>query len=143
MVALKLLSKEDVIAAYLKSFGFTGERLRSVVQLFADDLKSFASDDGEDLMLHVDCILLKIARRVFSKVSLDDEQLLAQFKLCFLLADGARFCSVNRLHKLVLPQTLIQKMREYFVRNAPSCHYTEMPPQSLENMPSLQGVRHA
>ena len=132
MVALKLLSKDDVITAYLKSFGFQGERLVSLVATVSADLTSFSSDDGEVLIQKVDAILLKLARHVFPHSHLKNEQLLAQFKLCFLRAKGAEKCSPNDLKSLSLSKELIEEMRSLFVINAPLCHYLDMPDQSLD-----------
>ena len=141
MVALKLLSKDDVIAAYLKSFGFQGERLAAAVSAISADLKTFSSDDGEALIKKVDLILLKTARKIFLHAELADEQLLAQFKLCFILAGGAEKCSPAALKTLSLPESLISEMRLLFVVNAPACHYQEMPAQSLDYS-SIEEKKH-
>ena len=141
MVALKLLSKDDVIAAYLKSFGFHGDRLTAMVSAISADLKTFSSDDGEALIKKVDLILLKTARKIFPHAKLADEQLLAQFKLCFLLANGAEKCSSAALKTLSLPDGLIAEMRQLFVVNAPACHYQDMPAQSLDYT-SAEALHH-
>ena len=45
--------------------------------------------NGDELVKKIDAFLLRLARRTFSKTGLADEQLLAEFKLCFLLCNGA------------------------------------------------------
>ncbi len=135
MVAIKIQSKEDIIGAYLCSLGFAGRELPSIVKTVAGQL-DFQSADGDELVGKIDSILLEMARKTFPESGLADEQLLAQFKLCFLLCGGAEQCTVQGIRQLNLPAGLTKAMRERFIVNAPACHYTEMKPQKIESFRS-------
>ena len=84
MVAIKIQSKEDIIAAYLTSLGFNPQQLPEIVPAVAAEL-DFRNGNGDELVKKIDAFLLRLARRTFSKTGLADEQLLAELKLCFLL----------------------------------------------------------
>ena len=111
MAAIKILGKEDIIAAYLRSLGFGGQDLPKIVKAVAE-LLDFQSADGDELIDKIDAVLLKIARKSFPDSPLEDEQLLAEFKLCFLLCNGAAQCTVQSIRKLRLPTELTQTLRK-------------------------------
>ena len=94
MVAINIQSKEDIIAAYLTSLGFNPQQLPEIVPAVAAEL-DFRNGNGDELVKKIDAFLLRLARRTFSKTDLADEQLLAEFKLCFLLCNGADFCTAE------------------------------------------------
>ena len=132
MVAVKIQSKEDIIKAYLKSFGFEKERLVIVTETILGKLQNVPIQDADKIVQFIDDILTKQAKRIFSPSPLEDNQLLAQFKLCFFKCKGAKCCSTDNLKKLQLPEDLIAKMRKSYVVNAPQYHYQAMKPQSIE-----------
>ncbi len=132
MVTIKIQSREDIIAAYLKSFGFCDDKLAAVVSAVTGNLQKVRCGSGEELLAFVDGFLLKTARKIFMNSRLDDEQLLAQFKLCFILCRGAEKCTSYGLKSFKLPSELTAQMRACAVTNAPPCKYTEMTPQKIE-----------
>lgn len=132
MVAIKIQSKEDIIAAYLASLGFRESQLSDIVSAVSGRL-DFHSDNGDELVGKIDDILLKLAGKTFPEAKLDREQLLAEFKLCFLLCDGAGQCTAQGIKELNMPAELTKAMRRCFVVNAPACHYQEMKPQKIES----------
>ena len=133
MVAIKIQSKEDIIAAYLTSLGFNPQQLPEIVPAVAAEL-DFRNGNGDELVKKIDAFLLRLARRTFSKTGLADEQLLAEFKLCFLLCNGADLCTAESCRRLSLPAELVRRMRERFVVAPPSCLYAEMKPQAIESI---------
>ena len=132
MVTIRIQSKEDIIAAYLKSFGFKGDKLASVVAAVVQNLDKSGCENGEVLLGLVDNFLLKTAKKIFPQSRLDDEQLLAEFKLCFLLCGGSDKCSTEELKNFKLPLALIRQMQQNYVINAPQYKYAEMKPQVIE-----------
>ncbi len=132
MVAIKIQSKEDIIAAYLASLGFSGKNLSPVVSAVSGRL-NFHSDNGDELVGKIDDVLLKLAEKTFPDTKLDREQLLAEFKLCFLLCNGASQCSAQEIKDLDMPAELTKAMRRCFVVSAPACSYHEMKPQKIES----------
>lgn len=136
MVTIRIQSKEDIIAAYLKSFGFNNDKLASVVGAVARSLDKVCCSNGEELLSLVDSFLLKAARKTFPESELDNEQLLAQFKLCFLLCGGSEKCSADGLKTFKLPDGLVRQMRECYIVNAPRYRYAEMKPQIIESFHS-------
>lgn len=135
MAAIKILGKEDIIAAYLRSLGFGGQDLPKIVKAVAEQL-DFQSADGDELIDKIDAVLLKIARKTFPDSPLQDEQLLAEFKLCFILCNGSAQCTVQSIKKLRLPTELTQTLHNCYIVNAPACHYAEMKPQQIESFGS-------
>lgn len=134
MVTVKIQSKEDIIRAYLKSFGFNDKKLEVITQTVLTRLNNSALKNAEDLVLFIDDILLKQAQQIFTSSTLPPTQLLAQFKLCFLLCDGANACSEDNLKQLRLPLQLIKDMQKHYVVNAPQYHYADMKPQVIESL---------
>ena len=142
MVALKIRDKEDILTAYLKSFGFSGNKLKALSENLLQKLPGLTSKDGEKLISYTDKIILKNARLVFKSAALSDEQLLAQFKLCFLLCRGADFCSLENLKNTELPADLIKQMQNHFIINAPQYHFAVMKPQKIESFHTKKKKNH-
>ena len=67
MVAIKIQSKEDIIAAYLTSLGFNPQQLPEIVPAVAAEL-DFRNGNGDELVKKIDAFLLRLARRTFSFV---------------------------------------------------------------------------
>ncbi len=135
MVAIKILSKEDVIAAYLCSLNFPVSHIDTLVHLLKNKI-SLNSDDANDLIKEIDCLLLNMARKVFPNTKLSNEQLLTQFKLQFILNNGAKQCVKNGIKNFELPTQLVENMRANLFFSAPSYHYSEMKPQKIETFGS-------
>lgn len=132
MVAIKILSKEDVIAAYLCSLGFPQSHIGNLVNVVKAKL-NLKSDNADELIKEIDVFLLNMAKKVFPELSLDDTQLLTQFKLEFILNNGAQWCSQDGIKNFELPQKLVENMRKNLFFSAPVCHYREMKPQTIES----------
>lgn len=132
MVAIKILSKEDVIAAYLCSLGFSQSHIGNLVTVIKAKL-NLKSDNADELIKEIDLLLLDMARKVFPDLTLDDIQLLTQFKLAFILNEGAKYCVKDGIKNFELPQTLVENMRNNLFFSAPVCHYSEMKPQTIES----------
>lgn len=132
MVAIKILSKEDVIAAYLCSLNFPIGHIEGLVCLIKNKL-SLKSDNADELIKEIDLFLLSMAQKVFPETGLDNEQLLTQFKLQFILNNGAEQCTVNGIKNFELPHQLVDDMRKNLFFSAPVCHYSEMKPQKIES----------
>ena len=132
MVAIKILSKEDVIAAYLCSLGFPQSHIRNLVNVIKAKL-NLKSNNADELIKEIDIFLLNMARKVFPDLALDDVQLLTQFKLSFILNSGADWCSKNGIKNFELPNQLVENMRKNLFFSAPVYHYSEMKPQTIES----------
>ena len=85
MVTIKIQGKEDIIEAYLRSLGFGGKQLLDIVETIAEHI-DFKSGNGDELVAKLDGVLLKLAAQTFPNSGFADEQLLAEFKLCFYCA---------------------------------------------------------
>lgn len=131
MVTIKIQGKEDIIEAYLRSLGFDGKQLLDIVETIAEHI-DFKSGNGDELVAKLDGVLLKLAAQTFPNSGFADEQLLAEFKLCFLLCNAADSLTVQDFKQLKMPEKLVKTLRECFVLNAPAYDYSEMKPQKLE-----------
>ena len=63
MVAIKILSKEDVIAAYLCSLGFPQSHIENLVDVVKAKL-NLKSDNADELIKEIDVFLLNMAKKV-------------------------------------------------------------------------------
>lgn len=133
MAALIIQNKEDILSAYLKTFGFEGKKSDVLTAALLQKLPEPVSKNGEELIAHADKIILKIAKNIFKNAKLDNAQLLAQFKLCFLLCGGADMCTLDNLKKIEFSADLAEQMKKHFVINAPQYHMSAMKPQKIEN----------
>ena len=135
MVTLKILSKEDIIAAYLCSLGFSQERIDGLVEVIKNKI-SFKAENADELIKEIDTFLLKMAKSIYPELKIDNDLLLTHFKLEFLLNNGADICAQNGVKNFELPQELIQKMQKGLFFSAPVCQYKEMKPQKIETFGS-------
>ena len=133
MAALIIQNKEDILAAYLKTFGFVGKKADVLTAALLQKIPEPISKNGEELIAYADKIILKVAKNIFKNAKLADEQLLAQFKLCFLLCSGAEKCTLDNLKKIEFSADLVEQMKKHFVINAPQYHMSVMKPQKIEN----------
>ena len=110
MVTLKIQSGDDIIRAYFMNLGFTEKQLPSLTRLIDERFGSIPKD-GDELIAFIDKQVLLLAQSVFPHSVLPPEQLLAQFKLVFLLCNGAVKCTETALKNHRLPDGLSEQMR--------------------------------
>ncbi len=103
MVTLKIQSGDDIIRAYFMNLGFTEKQLPSLTRLIDERFGSIPKD-GDELIAFIDKQVLLLAQSVFPHSVLPPEQLLAQFKLVFLLCNGAVKCTETALKNHRLPE---------------------------------------
>lgn len=141
MVAIKIQSREDVITAYMLNLGFQHEKLPDAVKIVAVNLPQ-QLQSGDEVLEFMDKAVLKMAKEIYPNSCLADEQLVAEFKLCFLLGSGADYCRPKEFTKLELPHELVQRMQEQCISTAPQYHYTEMKMQAIESANTLGQIFH-
>lgn len=131
MVTLKIQSGDDIIRAYFMNLGFSEKQLPSLTRLI-DERFGCIPKDGDELVAFIDKQVLLLAQSVFPHSVLPPEQLLAQFKLFFLLCNGAEKCTETVLKNHRLPDGLSEQMRLAAFETAPGYCFSDMAPQKIE-----------
>ena len=131
MVTLKIQSGDDIIRAYFINLGFSEGQLPALTRLI-DERFGSVPKDGDELIAFIDEQILQLAKSVFPQSALPPEQLLAQFKLTFLLCNGAAQCSEVALQTHRLPEGLAEQMRRNTFETAPAYCFSDMAPQKIE-----------
>lgn len=130
MVAIKIQSLEDIVEAYLQNLGFCDNKLKeavtSLVDCCGEQIKS------EDVLASLDSLLLKSASAIFKSKNIEPEQKLAQFKLVFLLNDGALKWPPEVLWNQKAAVELAEVFRQFEVRAVPEYKLMPMAPQVIE-----------
>lgn len=132
MVTLKIQSGDDIIRAYFSNLGFSEKQLPALTRLI-DERFGKVPTDGDELVAFIDAQVLRLAKSVFPYSVLPDEQLLAQFRLVFLLCNGAQKCTDEVLKKHRLPEGLGEQMRKTAFETAPGYCFSDMVPQKIES----------
>lgn len=129
MVAIKVTSADDIIKAYLLSLGYPEETIERPAERIKEFIKKDL-DNNADILAVLDAIVLKKAKSafMFSK-NIKNEQVLAMFKLAFILSDGAKYYIFDG----DLDAKLMAKMEKNLYVSAPDCKFSEMHPQKIEH----------
>lgn len=130
MVTIKIQSPEDIIRAYFRNLGFSEAQLDAMVKIVMSGWGS-DSKNGDELLQFMENTVLAQAKRIFPDTQLDDEQLVAQFKLGFILCNGAEKYSAQMLKTQKLPEELVLEMRNHKFSTAPEYVLSEMQPQEF------------
>lgn len=130
MVTIKIQSSEDIIQAYFRNLGFSEKQLPELAKIVLSGWEK-DSKSGDELLSFMDQTVLGLAQKIFGKSSLTDEQLVAQFKLCFMLCHGAEKYSAQMIKNQKLPPELPDEMRQFYINTAPECQFSEMSPQEI------------
>lgn len=130
MVTIKIQSSEDIIQAYFRNLGFSEKQLPELVKIV---LSGWGKDSksGDELLNFMDQTVLGLARKIFGNSGLTDGQLVAQFKLCFMLCNGAEKYSAQMIKNQKMPTELSAEMRRFCINTAPECQFSEMLPQEI------------
>lgn len=131
MVTIKIQSADDIIRAYLQSLGFANADVQKNIR-FLKDKAGTSLTDGDKIIKALDNIILTSAKKVFCNSSLDDEQLIALFKLCFLQANGADKWGHKIFETLKEDDDIAKSLREYVVYVAPDYVFSQMKPQEID-----------
>lgn len=128
MVTIKVRSFEDIIRSYLIGFGYKDEDTDFSVGIIKEYLKKIAGSDENPVRV-LDSLILKKARKSFPAYKdMEDEQMVAMFKLAFILSEGAKYYDF----KGDLDESLIAKMADNIVVASPDYNFSDMLPQSIE-----------
>lgn len=130
MVAIKIQSLEDIVEAYLKNLGFCGNKLREAVASLVDCCGE--QIETEDVLASLDRLLMKSASAIFMSKKVEPEQKLAQFKLIFLLKEGALKWPPKVLWDAEAAAELVEAFRKSEVWTVPECKLAPMEAQVIE-----------
>ncbi len=130
MVTIKIQSIDDIIAAYLKGLGFTDKDASKIVPWFREKI-SLSQENGDKVIRELDKIVLSSAKKIFNDSVLDDEQLVALFKFCFLQANGAQKWG-DKIFTLRDREEIISlALRQEVIHVAPNYVFSQMKPQEI------------
>lgn len=135
MVTIKIQSINDIVAAYLKTLGFSdaqvGVAVPKVLKLMKTELTS-----GDEIINDLDKLILATAKKVFGKTKYANEQLIALFKACYLLNNGATVWGETIFWEDKLPKNLVEKIQTTNLHQAPDYAFSKMEVQLIEtNVP--------
>lgn len=131
MVTIKIQSQGDIINAYLKTLGFEPE---AALQCASDLEKNFDESikNGEEIITELDKRLLSIARKIWPLSEYEPEQLVALFKLLYLMNDGAAKWGDIIFYDKTIPEDLYKIMASHNMSQAPNYALSQMQPQKIE-----------
>lgn len=130
MVAIKIQSLEDIVEAYLKNLGFCDNKLKEVVVSLVDCCGQ--QIEAENVLASLDALLLKSASAIFMNEDEEPEQKLAQFKLIFLLKEGALKWPPEVLWNEKAAVELAEEFQQFEIRAVPEYKLTPMAAQVIE-----------
>ena len=130
MATLKIQSKDDIIKAYFRNWGFNEIKLQKIVAIFAD-IPATPTKNADELVSYLDKMTCSIAQNVFKKNHLSNQQTSSLFKLTFLQCNGADICDANIILKQKLPEELCKKMIACAFETVPECVLSDMKPQRI------------
>lgn len=130
MVTIKIQSVDDIAAAYLKTFGFSGEIIKKILPELMKQLKTNI-DSGDDIIKALDKLVLASAKRTFGKTNYPDEQLTALLKASYLLFDGAKKWGDKIFYADKIPAEMIEALQAANLHQAPDYAYAQMNPQPI------------
>ena len=131
MVTIKIQSQGDIINAYLKTFGFEPE---AALQCASDLEKNFDESikNGEEIITELDKRLLSNARKIWPLSEYESEQIVALFKLLYLMNDGAAKWGDIIFYDKDIPEDLYKIMASHNMTQAPNYALSQMQPQKIE-----------
>lgn len=131
MVTIKIQSIDDIVAAYLKTLGFSdvqvGMAVPKVLKLMKTELTS-----GDEIINDLDKLVLTSAKKVFGKTKYANEQLTALFKACYILNDGALKWGETIFWEDKIPKDLVEKFQASNLHQAPDYAFSKMEVQLIE-----------
>ncbi len=131
MVTIKIQSQSDVIRAYLETLGFNSDKAQKsalkLEQLFDNTIKN-----GEEIIAELDKRLLGAARKVWPLSEYESEQLVALFKLIYLINEGAQRWGDVVFYDEDVSEDLRKAMISHSISQAPNYSFVQMQPQKIE-----------
>lgn len=131
MVTIKIQSIDDIIVSYLQALGFNTTEARKTSILLKTKI-SVSQENGDKIVSALDYILLSIAKHIFNDSSLEDEQIVALFKFCFLQANGAHKWGSKIFDKINENDEIAKVMRQQVIHVAPNYVFSQMKPQEID-----------
>ena len=94
MVALTIQSADDIVGAYLQTFGFSKTKAKEQAPVLRKQLKL---DDaiGDNLVLHLNKHLAKKASDLFPDIKGTEEERAAFIKMAYLRAKGSELWGID------------------------------------------------
>ena len=131
MVALKIQSVNDVVAAYVQSFGYSDAEAQV---LTAEIMQNYAEKlNADDLLSSLNEIVYQKIKPLFAHAKNSEKtQNLALFKALFLMHDGAKICPTQLFDDKPLPAQLVEKINFDELKNAPLIKRSQMEAQKIE-----------
>lgn len=133
MVTIKIQSADDIALAYLESLGFSEKQKKQILANIMDDMKKNPTS-GDDVVAFMDKKCLITAKRIFSQTKLNNEQIVAQLKLCYLMNDGAKKWGDSIFDESKITPVLISEIYDKMVVTAPEYTISHMEPQEIESV---------
>ena len=131
MVTIKIQSADDIIEAYLQSLGFSKANAQKDMRFINEKVGSSLTE-GDKIIKALDGVLLSSAKKTFKDSSLDDEQLVALFKFCFLQANGAQKWGNKIFDTINENSEIAQVLRKNVVFIAPDYLFSQMKTQEID-----------
>lgn len=133
MVTIKIQSADDIALAYLESLGFSEKQKKQILANIMDDMKKNPAS-GDDVVAFMDKTCLIAAKKIFSHTKLNNEQMVAQLKLCYLMNDGAKKWGDSIFYENKITAELISEICNKIVVTAPEYVMSHMEPQKIESV---------
>lgn len=131
MVTVKIQSIDDILKAYLKSLGFREDIAQKNISLLKTKI-NVSQESGDKVIDALDNVLLATAKHIFKDSTLDDEQMVALFKFCFLQAKGAEKWGDKIFETISNDSEIAQVLRKHVVHVAPNYVFSQMKPQEID-----------
>lgn len=133
MVTIKIQSADDIALAYLESLGFSQKQKKQILANIMDDMKKNPAS-GDDVVAFMDKTCLIAAKKIFSHTKLNNEQMVAQLKLCYLMNDGAKKWGDSIFDENKITTELVIEIYNKMVVTAPEYTISQMKPQEIESV---------
>lgn len=133
MVTIKIQSADDIALAYLESLGFSEKQKQQILANIMDDMKKNPSS-GDDIVAFMDKKCLIAAKKIFNNTKLNNEQMVAQLKLCYLMNDGAKKWGDSIFDENKITPELINEIQDKIVIVAPEFKMSHMGPQEIKSV---------
>ncbi len=130
MVALTIQGIDDIISAYLQTFGFSKEKAQEQAHILHKQLH-LTEKVGEDLILHLDHILLARSEELFPDIQGTFSEKVAFVKFAYLRANGANQIGI-RLWISEEDTEVKSILKEFSLTNAPTIKQGIMEAQAIE-----------